>query len=200
MTVPALPALSRATLDRDAALREDPEALAAAWEQAQVLVVDRGRALVEPDGPALVLVDAATAEGLATGEERVYLGSDGSSPYFAVTGQLPRRLGCRPQDLREVGALLPARDAGLMAHAVGSLAIGTASQAGLASTLSLLAGAGLGVEWLREHPKALASVSVEEVLASAQRWLAPGRLTAVLVGDADEIADPVSGVLPLERA
>jgi NAD+ diphosphatase len=37
-------------------------------------------------------------------------------------------------------------------YAIGVLALGTSSQAGLASTVSLLAGAGLDVGWLRDHP------------------------------------------------
>jgi NAD+ diphosphatase len=110
------PALSRATVDRDAARRGDGAALEEAWATARVLVVADGRALVaEEDGPELVLVDAADApEG-----ERYYLGRDEASAYFAVVGRLPRRLGARPQGLREVGALLSDRDAGLLTHAVG---------------------------------------------------------------------------------
>jgi len=109
------PALSRATVDRDAATREDAAALARAWETAKVLVVDNGTALISDDGPALVLVDAADAlEG-----ERLYLGRDEGTSYFAVAARLPRRIGARPLGLREVGALLDDRDAGLLVHAVG---------------------------------------------------------------------------------
>jgi NAD+ diphosphatase len=109
------PALSRSTVDRDAARREDEAALEAAWSGAQVLVVDDGRALVSDDGPSLVFVDAADApQG-----DRLYLGRDESTWYFAVPAPLPRRLGARPQGLREIGALLDDRDAGLLVHAVG---------------------------------------------------------------------------------
>ena len=110
------PALSRATVDRDAARREDQDALDQAWADARVLVVHDGRALVADDGqPELVLVDAVDAPD----GERLYLGRDDTSSYFAVAGPLPRRLGARPQGLREVGALLGDRDAGLLTHAVG---------------------------------------------------------------------------------
>ncbi|MCW2776575.1 MAG: putative Zn-dependent peptidase, partial [Frankiales bacterium] len=85
-------------------------------------------------------------------------------------------------------------------YAVGSLALSTSSQAGLASTLSVLTAAGLGVEHLRDHPKALAAVTVEDVLEAGGRWLAPHRLTGVLVGDAEKVADSVGAVLDLERA
>jgi NADH pyrophosphatase NudC (nudix superfamily) len=109
------PALSRSTVDRDAATRDNAEALELAWSTAKVLVVDNGTALVTDDGPSLVLVDAADApEG-----DRLYLGRDEQSSYFAVSAKPARRLGARPLGLREVGALLGDRDAGLLVHAVG---------------------------------------------------------------------------------
>ena len=84
-------------------------------------------------------------------------------------------------------------------YAVGSLALGTSSQAGLASTLAQLTAAGLSVDWLREQPKRLAAVTVEHALEAAARYLAPARLTTVLVGDAAQVAGPVRGVLELEE-
>ncbi len=48
--LPSTPALSRATVDRDAATRDDPAALAEAWRTARVLVVSAGTALVEVSG------------------------------------------------------------------------------------------------------------------------------------------------------
>ncbi|MCU1622781.1 MAG: diphosphatase [Frankiales bacterium] len=107
----SLPALSRATVDRDAALREDGAGLEKAWESSEVLVIDdQGRALVE--GTDLVLVRPAEApEG-----DRFYLGG---GRYFAVRGPLPRKLGTVARNLRDVGHLLGDRDAGLMVHAVG---------------------------------------------------------------------------------
>ena len=111
----SVPWLSRATVDRDAATREDEAALAAAWQGARVLVVQDGRALV--DGTDLVLVGPQEAPD----GERVYLGSGDGADFFAVAGALPRRLGAQPQGLREVGAALTDRDAGLLVHAVGVL-------------------------------------------------------------------------------
>ena len=110
------PALARATVDRDAGRRDDPAALSAAWAEGQVLVMDaQGRALV--DGTDLVLVPAAQAPD----GDRLYLGRLDGASYFAVAGELPRRLGTRPQTLRDVGAVLCDRDAGLMSHALGLL-------------------------------------------------------------------------------
>ena len=110
------PGLSRSAVDRDAATRDDPDALAAAWERARVLVVEDGTAAVlEDDRPQLVLVPSDEApEG-----DRLYLGTDADGPLFAVAGPAPRRLGARRLGLREVGVLLDDRDAGLLVHAVG---------------------------------------------------------------------------------
>ncbi|MEX2290587.1 MAG: pitrilysin family protein [Mycobacteriales bacterium] len=83
-------------------------------------------------------------------------------------------------------------------YAVGSLALGTSSQAGLASTLSQLAGAGLGVGWLRDYPKQLAAVTVEDALAAASRSLAPSRLTTVLVGDVAQVEAPLRALTDVE--
>jgi predicted Zn-dependent peptidase len=76
-------------------------------------------------------------------------------------------------------------------YAIGSLALSTATQAGLASTLSALSAFGLGYEWIIEHNIRLAGVSVEEVNAAAAEFLAPTRFTSVVVGDAATIAEPL---------
>ena len=85
-------------------------------------------------------------------------------------------------------------------YAVGTLALGTASQAGLAGLLSQLAGAGLGLEWVREHPKALAAVTVDDVLEAGARTFAPSVLTPVLVGDTAVVADSLRALVDLETA
>ncbi|MCL2781511.1 MAG: insulinase family protein, partial [Actinomycetia bacterium] len=97
--------------------------------------------------------------------------------------------------------LLPVTEAELASarqFAIGSLALSTATQAGLASTLSALDGAGLGRDWLAEHPRRLAAVSVDEVLAAAAEFFAPSRLVGVVVGDADAITEPLSRMLLVE--
>ena len=68
-------------------------------------------------------------------------------------------------------------------YALGTLATSLATQSGLASTLSMLAGAGLDETWLREHPVNLAAVTVDEVAQAAAAMLAPARFTGVVVGD-----------------
>jgi predicted Zn-dependent peptidase len=83
-------------------------------------------------------------------------------------------------------------------YAVGTLALGTSSQAGLASTISQLAGAGLGVDYLRDYPTQLAAVTVESALQAASSYLAPHRLTTVLVGDVAEVEAPLRTLIDLE--
>lgn len=109
------------------------------------------------------------------------------------------------ETLYELGkmATVPVKQAELdqaRRYAIGTLALSTASQAGLASTLSGLAGAGLGVEWLRDYPRALEKVTVEDVLQAAGRWLAPAHLTTVLVGDATVVADSLRTLVAVELA
>ena len=85
-------------------------------------------------------------------------------------------------------------------YAIGSLQVGTASQGGLASLLSMLAGSGLGVEYLRDFPKQLQAVTVEDALAAASTYLVPRDLTTVIVGDLAVITDSVQSLLEVERA
>ncbi len=83
-------------------------------------------------------------------------------------------------------------------YAVGSLALGTSSQAGVASTLSQLAGAGLGLDWLKAHQQALGRVTVDDVLRVGQTWFSPTGFSCVLVGDAAKIASSVSALGAVE--
>ncbi len=107
------PALSRAAFDRAADKRRDPEWLAKAWAGGRLLVIDdERRAMVGDDGLVLVPTEDRPAEGYFLG-----VGDDGVA-VFAAVGELPRSLGARPATLRDVGALLPARDAGLLVAAV----------------------------------------------------------------------------------
>jgi zinc protease len=84
-------------------------------------------------------------------------------------------------------------------YAIGSLALGTSTQAGLASTLSQLAASGLGVSWLRDYPKQLSAVTVDDALAAGARYLAPSALTTVLVGDVEQVRGPLSTLIELEQ-
>jgi predicted Zn-dependent peptidase len=83
-------------------------------------------------------------------------------------------------------------------YAIGTLALSTATQAGLASTLSALSAFGLGLEWITSHPSRLLAATVEDVSAAAARYFAPARLTGVVVGDTNRIAAPLAALGPVE--
>jgi zinc protease len=98
-------------------------------------------------------------------------------------------------------ALAPVTEAELDAarrYVLGSMALTTATHAGLASTLSALVGSGLPADWLAEHQQALAGVTVPQVQEASARYLAPGRLTAVVVGDADAVGGPLRALGAVE--
>jgi predicted Zn-dependent peptidase len=98
-------------------------------------------------------------------------------------------------------ALLPVSEAELDAarrYVLGSMALSTATHAGLASTLTALLGAGLPADWLAVHQRDLAAVTVEQVQEAARRYLSPTGLTAVVVGDAGRIAESLAALAPVE--
>ncbi len=97
-------------------------------------------------------------------------------------------------------ALTPVTEAELDAarrYVLGSMALSTATHAGLASTLSALVGAGLPVGWLAEHQRALEEVTVEQVQDVSRRYLAPGALVGVVVGDAQVAEAQLAALGPL---
>ncbi|WP_067178929.1 NAD(+) diphosphatase [Microtetraspora niveoalba] len=116
--------LSRGVVDRSAALRGDEEWLRRVWadEATRVLLVHEGETLVRSRGAeaSLALMSPAQApEG-----PRYLLGVDaGGVPYFAVKAPFgsgapaPDAYGA-PMGLRQAGALLDDRDAGLFVYAV----------------------------------------------------------------------------------
>lgn len=85
-------------------------------------------------------------------------------------------------------------------YAVGTLALGTSTQSGLAGTLSQLAAAGLGPQFLVDQPARLSAVGVDDVLRAAASYLAPSRLVTVIVGDAAQVAGPLGRLAELDRA
>jgi len=54
------------------------------------------------------------------------------------------------------------------------------------------------VEWLAEHQRALAEVTVEQVQEASRRYLAPAALTAVVVGDAERVTDALRALGPVD--
>jgi NAD+ diphosphatase len=122
-TLSAPPALSRAVVDRSASRRRDASWLEAAWASAGtgVLVLWQGTVGVTDDGDRVRL--ATVAPAAAPPGERYLLGEEDGRAWFAVdatasTSAPPLPPGARPAGLRDVGALLDDRDAGLLTHAV----------------------------------------------------------------------------------
>jgi NAD+ diphosphatase len=108
------PALSRAAFERAVSRRKDPDWLRQAAANGRLLLMDDERRALVGDDETLVLTDSATHEG-----PLLFLGEfDEATPLFAAVGPLPRRLGERPVTLREVGASLPAEQAGWFVCAV----------------------------------------------------------------------------------
>jgi predicted Zn-dependent peptidase len=96
---------------------------------------------------------------------------------------------------------LPVTDAEVDAvrqYAIGTLALATATQAGLASNLAALAAFDLGLDWIVDHPARLRAVGVDEVSAAAAEFLAPSRLSSVIVGDAAAVAGPLAALAEIE--
>jgi zinc protease len=96
--------------------------------------------------------------------------------------------------------ITPAELENVRQYAVGSLALSISTQAGLASTLSALIGVGLGLDWLRDHPRRLAAVTLEETFEAARTYLAPAGMLAVVLGDAARIGAPLRTLGPVETA
>jgi NAD+ diphosphatase len=125
-------ALSRSAVDRATPRRGDTGWLAAAWAdpRTRVLVVHDAQALVATRDDQLELVLVPPAEALPG--TRFLLGVDDDDvAYFGVSTGVPwgeepsftadvtdGELHGKPMALRQVGALLSDRDAGLMTHAV----------------------------------------------------------------------------------
>ncbi len=112
-------ALARGTVDRATTRRLDKDWLEAAWKdpRTRVLPVSEGQALVREDDGHVELAFVSPQQ--APAGTRFLLGQDSVGVvYLGVSGALPAADGARPASLREVGALLPDRDAGLLTHAV----------------------------------------------------------------------------------
>lgn len=72
-------------------------------------------------------------------------------------------------------------------YLIGTTALATQTQSGLAEHLLALSLSGLGLDYLRELPKRLEKVTVDDVRDAASEYLAPARLPTVIVGDAKAI-------------
>ncbi len=96
------------------------------------------------------------------------------------------KLGLIPPDESEVDSVRQ--------YAIGSLLTATSSQSGLASQISGLAGVGLDVQWLRDHPARLAAVTADEIAEAALEFFAPTAFTGVVVGDEEKLAKQLRAI------
>ncbi len=85
-------------------------------------------------------------------------------------------------------------------YQIGSLAISTQSQAGLANQVHRLVGAGLEPGWLRTFQRQVERLDAADVAAAARRWMPAGALVGVLVGDADRVVPQLEPLAELEVA
>jgi NAD+ diphosphatase len=108
-------ALSRHAHDRLGNQRVDDEWIAARWEEATTRVMLLHRNTVAVDGGGERPVYVAPQE--APDGDRILLGWEGGTTYFAMLLPEPPE-GLRMAGLREIGAVLEDRDAGLVTHAV----------------------------------------------------------------------------------
>jgi predicted Zn-dependent peptidase len=85
-------------------------------------------------------------------------------------------------------------------YLIGTTALSTQTQSGLMEYLQALSLAGLGLDYLRDLPKRLEKVTVEEVQDAAADYLAPARLPTVIVGDAKVIRSSLEALDAVEDA
>ena len=84
-------------------------------------------------------------------------------------------------------------------YVLGTLQLGMATQAGLASLASAYAGSGLRLDFLAEYAARLARVTRDEVAAVSANYLAPVRAVPVVLGDAERIGAPLAALIAVER-
>ena len=82
-------------------------------------------------------------------------------------------------------------------HALGRFSFQVATQSGLASTIVSLAVLGAGTGYLSSYPKGLLAATKDDVDGAARRYLAPGRLVTLVVGDPERVESQLSLVGPV---
>mgnify|MGYP000153171865 CR=1 FL=1 len=83
-------------------------------------------------------------------------------------------------------------------YLVGTLALATQTQSGLASYLSAITADGLTIAYLADYPRAVEGVTVDDVQDAALRYLGPRGLQTVIVGDASLVERPLAALDELE--
>jgi predicted Zn-dependent peptidase len=83
-------------------------------------------------------------------------------------------------------------------YLVGTLALATQTQAGLASYLSAIRADGLTIDYLADYPRAVEAVTVDDVMDASLRYLGPRNMQTVLVADASTVERPLAALDELE--
>jgi predicted Zn-dependent peptidase len=83
-------------------------------------------------------------------------------------------------------------------YLVGTLALATQTQAGLASYLSAITADGLTIDYLADYPRAVEAVTSDDVMDASLRYLGPRGLQTVIVGDATTTERPLAALDELE--
>jgi zinc protease len=104
------------------------------------------------------------------------VGTEVTAPALLETRYELGRMATLPVDAEELDSA--------RRYLIGTTALSTQTQSGLAEYLLALSMAGLGLDYLRDLPKRLEKVTVGDVLDAAAEYLAPARLPTVIVGDA----------------
>ena len=85
-------------------------------------------------------------------------------------------------------------------YALGTLRLGTSTQAGLAGLVSVLAGYGLRLDWLTGHATRLSEATVDDVARAAANYFAPAKSVAVVLGDAAAVTGSLSAITEIVSA
>jgi predicted Zn-dependent peptidase len=96
------------------------------------------------------------------------------------------------------GTLAPGELDAAKRYLVGTLALATQTQSGLASYLSAITADGLTVDHLVAYPRAVAAVTTDDVMDASLRYLGPRGLQTVIVGDAASVERPLAALDDLE--
>jgi predicted Zn-dependent peptidase len=83
-------------------------------------------------------------------------------------------------------------------YLIGTLALATQTQSGLASYVSALTADGLTIDHLVNYPRAIDAVTVDDVMDASLHFLGPRGLHTVVVGDAAQIERQLSTLDALE--
>ncbi|HEY2792156.1 MAG TPA: pitrilysin family protein [Micromonosporaceae bacterium] len=84
-------------------------------------------------------------------------------------------------------------------YAIGTLLLGTSTQAGIASLAAMYAAYGLELSHLATYSRQLSAVTVDDVARVSAEYLAPDRSATVILGDAARVEPSLRTLGPVDR-